>query len=715
MFGYDEIGISLSFHFVFLLFALVLIVGYTYFTYKYLIPKIGILQKIVLITLRTVALLLLVIVLFEPILNLVKKENITPLNLVFVDNSRSMTIEDQTKRKENTIKIAEDLASYSETKNLKLYTFGNEIEVIQEDSINDISFTDGITNIANIFSSVQKDEVNLASIILISDGVFNAGNNPYYRAVSTGVPVFSIGIGDTTQKKDVVIKKVLYNEIIYVETPTTIITTIQNNGFVGNEVTASLIEEGNLITSEKIKLNNSGIQNINFDYTPETSGEKKLAVTISSTDGEFTLANNKKIIYLNVLSNKIKVLLLASSPSSDLSFIKSTLVKDENLSVNTITQISIDRFLGEDNYIAVDSAEIFYLVGFPSNDTPEDLWDRVQDKIATGKVPYLLLLSNSISLNKLLNLKSELSFTLNQTLSGYRQVQPEISQDLIAHPLIQHSSSNIAAAWSNLPPVLQPNNIFTPKPESRILSSIKVNNKLINSPLILLRNFSGRKSITILAKDIWRWKLQTATKRIDLFDSFILNSVRWLNANVEKKRVNIKTSKKNYSQGERIDFSAQVFDESLNPVSGAGVKVKITSDKNSYETDLQVVSTGIYESTITINETGDFTFSGEAALNGNLLGDDNGIFNIGEIDLEMIDPVMNYNLLNLISEESGGEFYSPNNFTDVLQRIDEINRLSTKEKINTSEFKLWSNEWLLVIAIFLFSFEWFLRKRIGLL
>ncbi|MBT8380424.1 MAG: VWA domain-containing protein [Ignavibacteria bacterium] len=715
MFGYEEYGISLSFHFVYLLFALLLSAGYTFYAYKYTIPQTGKFQKAVLTILRTLALLLLLLILFEPILNLTRIEKNTPSNFVFIDNSRSIKIDDQTNRKESTLKIVEMLSANSQAQNIVFYTFGSDVNEVSLDSLSNIKFTDGVTNIANIFSFSQKDELNLSSIILISDGVFNSGNNPYYNAVKTGVPVFTIGVGDTTRRKDIEIKKVLHNELVYAETPTTVAATIQNYGFENEKITVTLTENGKIISSNIIKLSSTGIQNVPFEYTPESSGEKKLSVDISKLNGEFTLANNKRIFYLNVLSNKIGILLIASSPSSDLSFIKNSLQLDENLAVNSITQISSNRFLEDLSYSKLDSADILFLIGFPSNNTPNELWTRVQNKIVNEKVPYFLTLSPNINLNRLMDLKSELSFTIQQSLSGYKEVQPEISTEFYNHPLIQHVSSNVVEAWNKLPPVLQPKNIFATKPESRILSIIKINNKLVSSPLIMLRNFSGRKSVTILAKDIWRWKLQTAIKQINLFESFISNSVKWLNAADNQKKVAIKTSKKNYSQGERVDFSAQVLDESLNSVSNAEIKIKIDSDDNSFETDLQMVGKGIYEGSIALNETGDFNFSGEALREGKKLGQDKGTFNIGEIDLEMIDPVMNYNLLNLIANETGGKYFSPENKNELLKQIDKINRVSIKEKVITSEIKLWSSEWMLITAILLFSIEWFIRKRVGLL
>ncbi|MEJ2103081.1 MAG: hypothetical protein P8X47_00735, partial [Ignavibacteriaceae bacterium] len=70
---------------------------------------------------------------------------------------------------------------------------------------------------------------------------------------------------------------------------------------------------------------------------------------------------------------------------------------------------------------------------------------------------------------------------------------------------------------------------------------------------------------------------------------------------------------------------------------------------------------------------------------------------------------------NLIASESGGEFYSPENYKSVITKISELNRISSKEKILKSEISLWSNTWMLIAAIILFSLEWFIRKRSGML
>jgi hypothetical protein len=715
MFGYENIQLSLAHSAAYLVIALLLIALYSFYVYRFTIPQIQPFKKAILVTLRVLALLVLCLIIFEPILNLSKKLTLEPSNLVFIDKSRSITIDDGTERTSKVKKILDDFSAYTSESNLNFSAFGNSVTDVSADSLDEIKFTDGSTNLQEIFNQVKRSDKNIASITLITDGVITSGSNPYYDAINLGIPVFTIGIGDTTQRKDVELKKVLHNDFIYTETPACIIATIHHKGFAGETVTASLYEDNKFISKQTFNLSDAGIQNISFDYHANTSGEKKLSIVLSNLEDEFTTANNKQVFYVNILSNKIKVMLLASSPSADVTFIKNSLARDENIEINSIVQLSRDKFLDKLNYQILDSADVLFLIGFPSDATPDELLNRVIAKIKEYKIPFFLTLSAGVSINKLAKLGTELPFTFSQNFAGFREVQPNILPEQISNPILQQSEKNLLDAWNNLPPVLQPSLIFSSRIESKTLAQIKFNNNIVNSPLILSNNFNGKRSIAVLAKDIWKWKLQVAPKGLDLFDSFIVNSLRWLRASEDQKPVKIKTSKKIFSQGEKVEFIGEVFDESLNPISDAGIKIKISSNENKYETDMQNVGPGLYEGSININETGDYSFSAEAITDSRILGKDNGSFNIGGIDVEMINPVMNYPLLNLLANETGGEYYFPDDYSQLLNRLKELKINSSKEKIVTSEINLWSDTWMLMIAILLFSLEWFIRKRNGML
>ncbi len=716
MFNYEKFDLTFSLPAVFFFIALIILGGYAYYVYRYTIPAVNPAKRYLLISLRTLALLFLLFIFFEPILTLAKKVVLEPKNLIFVDNSKSILIDDGTNRKQHVENFLDDVGNKNQIKNPTVFSFGSKVNQVNIDSLAQFNFNEGNTNFSKIFSSIKNENQNISSIVIVSDGDINDGENPLFTAEKMNIPVFTVGVGDTTKRNDIEVKNVLHNEYIYNETPTTILAAISNSGFAGKDVNVSLFENATLIEQKNVTLSQDGIQNVSFEYTPKTSGEKKLTVVVNNQDGEFTYANNKKVFYINVLSNKIKILILAGTPSPDLSFVKNTLESDKNLSVKSITQISQDKFLERNNRDAlIDSANIFFLISFPSRQTSNNLLNKVKNEISQKDKPFFFLLSEGTDLSKLNALQKELGFTAGSPTQNYNEVQPYITGTELNNPLIQNNSQNILEAWNNLPPVFQLNTKLTAKPECEVVAKIKEKNVPLNTPLILTRKIGKQRSIFVLAKDIWKWKLQTSDKDLNLYDSFILNSAKWLNTNENKKNVNIKTSKKTYSLGEPVEFSAQVYDESLNPVSDAEIKVQIQNKNSKDEIILNSLGSGLYEGKYQTNSPGDFSFSGEAIQNGKKLGSDKGIFNIGDVDIEMANPRMNYDFLNQLANLTKGKYFNADNYQQLFQILNDRTSKSVKEKLNTSEIRLWSNEWLMIIAIILFALEWFFRKRWGML
>jgi len=712
MFGFDKINLSLSFNSIFFFIGLIILAACSYYMYRFTLPPVSKVKRFILTLLRFFALVLLLFIFFEPVLTLTKKNILSPLNFFFFDNSKSIKIDDGTNRIDRIKGLIEQTKSGSLNGDKIFYSFGSSVNQIDADSLAKIDFSETTTDFSKIFSNITQTVNSIASITVISDGVITEGSTPIYSAEKLGIPVFAVGIGDSTKKNDVEIKNVINNEFIYAETPTTILTTILNKGFSEKSSQISLYENSQLIEQKRLVLDASGVNSISFDYTPKQSGEKKLTLRLKNQDGESTYLNNQKVFYINVLSNKINVLLLAGTPSTDLIFIKNSLSADQNLKINTLTQISAGNFLEQNPQAKLDSADIIYLIEFPTNLTSDDFVTRLTNKLENKNTPFFLLLSGEVDLNKLNRIGNLLPFFVQRIDKNYLQVQPDIQLSELSNPVLQN---NLISDWNNLPPIAQPIVSLTLKPESKLLAKVKFNNQPRNNPLIVSRSFGSKRSLAIIGKDIWKWKLQTATKDLTLFDNFIFSSARWLNAPDDQKKVRIKTSKKIYSSDELIEFSAQVYDESFNPVNDAEVKLQINSKDYKEELNLTSVGGGLFEGSFSSIKNGDYVFTGIATINGKSLGEDKGAFNVGDVEIEMIDSRMNYEFLNLLATQTNGKYFNSDQYEELLNYLNKMNASASKERFITSEIRLWSDEWLLIIVIFLFASEWFIRKRSGML
>jgi len=716
MFDFEKINLVLSSNPVFFTFILIILIAYAVYVYRFTVPAISNSKKTFLVILRSLAIILLLFVFFEPILSFSKKIELKPVNLFFIDNSRSLNIKDGTKREETINNFLKNLESNDIAKSADLFSFGNNVKKINPDSLSHLNFSEGSTDFSKIFSYLKSSNRDISSLTIVSDGEITEGTNPLFLAEILNIPVYTVGIGDSTKKNDISVKSVLYNQFIYSQTPTTVLGTIINNGFGDRNVTVSLQENGKTVDQRSLTLSQGGIQSVEMNYSPVSSGEKKLTFLVSSIDGEFSKENNKKIFYVKVLSNKVKVLVIAGSPSPDLSFIKNTLSHDKNLQVNSITQTSQNKFLENNNREELlDSADVLFLIDFPTTNTPLNLLARIKNLITRQDKPYFFKVSVQTDFQRLKTLEQVLPFTFQNMVSTPYEVQPYLLASEISNPIIQNNSSNIIAEWNNLPPVLQPDALLTAKPESEIISKTVINNVPVNRPLLLSRKLGRKRSIAVLADNIWRWELQTATKNSDLFERFILNSVKWLNNKEEQKQVAIKTTKKIYSTGEKIEFTGQVYDESFNPVSDAEVNIIIKSGKENYNVSMNSLGNGLYDGFLETKQPGDYVFTGSAKINGKIIGKDSGKFNIGEVDIEFVNTRMNYDFLNSLSRTTGGKFFFPAKQNELFDILNKKAKQSASTKIETSEFNLWSNEWLMAIIILLFAIEWFFRKRFGML
>ncbi|MDY0080950.1 MAG: hypothetical protein RBR95_10225 [Ignavibacteriaceae bacterium] len=697
----------------YILIPLILMSGlFTYYLYKITIPKINRRIKWLLISLRTLSLIIILFLFFEPILAINSKREVNPTTLVFIDNSGSMSAASNTKiLTEDFLKKWTNLRS---TDDLSIFLFGDSTREFTETSR--INFSDKTSNFTKIIDKVRESEENITSVLLVSDGIITDGVNPINGAEKLGIPFYTIGLGDTTKNKDLILRNIVYDKNLLSNSSAPILVSLEQRGFNGSKVTASLLEDNRLIEQKDILLDDNNSQTFLFNYTAKIPGEKKLTLKLSTVENEKNPNNNSKTFFVTVLENRKNIVLISSSPSSDLTFIKNSLFLDSTLSVKTITEIGAGRFLEGNNIDKVlDSAGIIFLLGFPSRNTSNDIVNKVTSLINKNKIPYFILFNNLTDLNKVKSIENELPFTIvSSNIEAVKLVQPSVPVNQLRNPILQSNSINTEDGWNSLPPIFRTNIEIRPKPESEVVSNVSINNVPLNLPLILTRDVSSKKSIAVLGFDIWRWKLMKPGT--DIFDRFILNSQRWLSVKADNKQVKLETSKQVYSSGEEITLLGEVRDKSQNAVENANVKVDITSPTGlKLSINLVSLGNGLYQSNFISRESGDYSFTGEAHDDGLLLGKDGGRFTVSDQELELLNTAADIDFLRLLANRTNGEFFMNEDYDKALPLLEKLNSSASNEVSEIKEYSPLSSLTIILLLIVIFALEWFIRKRYGLL
>ena len=103
------------------------------------------------------------------------------------------------------------------------------------------SFLGKQTDIAKALRAVNEQFINqnIGAIVLATDGIYNQGADPQYEAKNSKASIYTIALGDTVPKRDLLIGSVNYNK----------------TAFLGNDFEAEILTEAYQAKGETMHLN----------------------------------------------------------------------------------------------------------------------------------------------------------------------------------------------------------------------------------------------------------------------------------------------------------------------------------------------------------------------------------------------------------------------------------------------------------------------------
>ena len=706
LFNKFHITLSGNPYLFFLGFFLILI--YTIYVYKFTVPVINKFYKTLLILLRTTVLSLLLLLLFDPVISITKKIKVEPTNLIFIDNSKSISQFTEPNTLAEIKNLTKDFFSRIKGKN-KIVSFGKKTKEIPFQQIDSLKFDEPSTRLNFIKNYITKFK-NVSSVTIISDGIINEGKIPATETEKLGIPFYTILVGDTTNFKDIEITSLRSNEFIYPGNKTEIEATITNTGFSDEPVSVKLLENNKIIKVKNISLSSTGINRVQFSYSTKLVGQHNLTVIVSSKNKEENKKNNRKTTIINVLETKKKIILLSGSPSYDLATIKSSIINNNDFNIQSIIQLSSNKFYkNEKDFNKIKEADILLLVNFPSANTGNLFISKVIESIKNFNKPFLFCFSNNTDLSKLKLFNNLLPFKFSNEndLSIESQVKPANFTNSILG-----STEQLKEEWKNLPPIIIANAKITPNISSEILLKSSTKNQL---PVIFTNNIAGRKSVIINAANIWKWKLKAQHKEYRLFDNFILNSIKWLSSQNDKSGFTVKPNKKDFKLGESVLFTASVYDETFAPVNNANIVLEISNSNKKQTLEFTSVNNGLYEVKFEPNNSGEYKYSGKLLLGGEKTKNVKGKFYIEPVELELYTSKANKELLHSLAEKTSGKYFTIRNSKKLPNELNKKYNLNVKYKYQDNKLHLSVLDFILLLIVLIFSTEWLIRKILRML
>jgi len=712
----DSITFGLSSGSWLLLLLIPLAVGFVWFIYRYTNPPVSTGYRLLFIFLRSTVFFVLLLLLFEPLLRFGFTTQTSPTIQLYADVSESMGINDGINKPAILKDALKRISDAFPDEKLDVFTFDSRVYDYTADSPESLALKGKSTALSPIFSLIKEKKERPAAIVLLTDGIITEGTSPVSLALALDIPVSSVVIGDTTEKKDVWVGEITTNEVVFLGVTTVVRAFVEHKGFANQSVAVTLLEENQAVATQNVVLQGVGSSAVSFSYTPSTAGEKKLTVQVSKLPGEINEANNQKTLFLKVKEEKTTVLLLSGSPSADYTFIKNSIKQDTTLLIEESIMLDKVKFNNTTPIATLAArADMIFLINFPSPNVPDIAIAELVAVLRKSPKPLFFVLANNTDGSKLNRLTEFLPFTVGSAQPGGTLVQPAINPAEAGDPLLNGTAEG-AERWSNLAPVYRPNWQILSKPGSKVLAYSAINGVQQNTPLIVTQKVGSQRSVAILGGDIYRWKLSPDKSIEQLFDGFISNTSRWLSVGLDQKQVSIKPVKKIFARGETVSFEAEVKTESMLPLSDAAVMVKVRGPEGqSQDILLNAVGSGVYRGEMTVNRSGDYYFTGSAKQNQKLIGEDAGRFTIADISPETITLTPDRDLLGYLAKQTAGTIVYPDQIEQLIERLKTLQNRVSEETLIEEEFPLGFNPYLLAILIVFLGLEWFLRKRSGMI
>lgn len=657
--------------------------------------------KILLGVLRFLSIFLIGMLLLGPLFKTTEKESKRPNIAILQDDSKSIGQWLGTDKNDYRNKIVALADALKEKFNVDVYAFGKDVIETIVDSLNLVEEQTNIGKAIEYVSDIYEGD-NLGTVIIATDGLYNDGKSPIYSNFNHPAPIYGIAMGDTTSKNDLMVKRVLHNEVAYLGDQVTVQADIVATGSNGNRTRLTVqrkldnsfvnvytkdiaINSDNFYTSDEVTLdlNQVGIVQYRFMASPLNNESNK--------------ENNVRDIFIEVLDARQNILILAHAPHPDLGTLKQLLERNKNYEALISFDLPTSREMGEVDMV------IFH--NLPSKRLSIKALVAELDR---KKTPRVFITGNQTDLpsfntaQKIINIKGQ-----NQVVN---QAQAVIVDGFNSFSI----SDNLKGRFKQYPPLSAPFGEYTANQPMATLLNQKIGTVATNFPLISFNDQEGVKTAFIFGEGLWKWKYFDFAEsgNFDVVGELIDKTILYASTVEDKRKFRVSTSESIYPEYDDIIFNAELYNSSYELVNDAEVTLTILNQSNQEFKYTFYPDDKGYLLNAGKLIPGDYRYRANTSYGGESF-EAAGRFSVREIQYELFDLEANQSVLNALAQKSDGKVYSTDQIDALTAEILSNDNLKPVIYLNQTTKSILDYKWLFALLALLLGTEWFLRRYFG--
>jgi len=677
----------------FILLCLGLGIGYAYLLYK---PQFKDTVFKALAVVRALVVSLLAFFLLGPVLVRTSSEIEKPKILMVLDNSESvLSNKNRDFYTKDFLKQWYNLSSeLGEDYDVEYLNLGGDVKPADS-----ADFKAKRTDIGSMYDFINNTyaKQNVGAVVFASDGIYNRGANPSYKQLNFHAPIYTIGMGDSTIKKDVILKSAVANSIAYLNNEFPIEINISAFECVGQNTTLNISENGNAVFSQNIAIDKKDFfKSILINLEAKQPGTKHYVATLSSISGEHSIINNKKDIFIDIIDGREKILIAHNGSHPDIGAIKEALKPNKNYE-------TISKTLSEINLGDISQYSVAILHQLPARGSNSQ---NLINTLRANKIPIWVIVGSQTAFEQLNQVAGIARIDRNQ--GRFNESQASLNTKFNAFTLEENTKQTIGL----FPPMTVPYGQYAGTEYMDVLAYQKIGNVNSNIPLWAFSNQNNEKTAYLFGEGFWKWRMIDFVENENhVASSELVNkTIQFLAVKEDKRKFRVYPVKSVYEEDENVRFVAELYNASYELINTNEVKLSITDEAKkiysytfsrndkSYALDLGLLNPGAYQ----------FTAKAEG-INETV----SGKFLVTALQTELVNTRADFALLRDMSKKNNGEFVPTEQLKSVAYKIKKNTGVTSVTYNEKKPDELINLKWVFFILLGLISLEWFIRKYEG--
>ncbi|MEM9295633.1 MAG: VWA domain-containing protein [Planctomycetota bacterium] len=582
------------------------------------------------------------------------------------------------------------------------------------------------------------------SVVVLSDGRESTDASPLSVAEAArgaGVAVHAAAFGTTSGTPDLALTAEVEPTYLLVDEPGRVRVRVLRGGEGVDEATVRLTRGDEEIVRQ-VAFNGRRLATVELPITEPTAGTFAYAVSVDAAPGELELRNNHQPVFVDVLADRFRVLLLEGQPTWDTRFIARALRRDERVALTQMTRLSADRLerltarVRDEDATSDSSAD--------TASSPDALRWADYDVVILGGGMHRLLTDELVaSLSDYVGEQGgrvlfahgrpydETTAQGRRIAEAWRAIEPVRWGDGVdravrvrprsaafEHPAFAFSldGSTARRVIDTLPAVTAVASADAVSPAAEVIATAAGGDAEVAvddlAPAMVTMPYDRGVVTVILAQGLWRWAMLDGDRQsaAGAWDRFWSNMVRWLalgGAFRPGEDVSLRLSERAVHTGASV--WVDVVRRSLDNGSSLSLELE-APDGTTRPLPAQAIGGGQLRQRATIEPDEPGVYRVMAVADGQIAAE--AMLSVYDADRERIDTSADPSLLEALANATGGRMLDPDRPAELIALL-ETQRAA--RLVPPRPEYLWDKWWVMAVLLSWLGLEWIGRRLAGMI